>query len=301
MFGYVVVNRPELKIREYEEYQGYYCGLCRTLKKNYGFAGQMVLSFDMTFLLILLTGLYEPEEIKLREHCKEGIIKRKLKTVNRFSDYAADMNVLLTYYKLLDDWEDEGKYSRLAASKIIKKQAVKARLKHPLKAAFIRNRLRKLKAYEKNGEKNIDVTAGCFGEITREIFLWRKDEWEKELGKMGFFLGKYLYITDAADDLEEDKKKGEYNPLLKKYKKQADREDFEAIREEAKKIRIMMMAECAKSFERLPVIKNAEIIRNILYAGVWNVRKGKTKRSTSGRRAKDGSIQNSGCGKDCHR
>lgn len=270
MFGYVVVNKPELKVREFEEYQGYYCGLCKSLKKNHGFFGQMSLSFDMTFLVILLSGLYEPKETKSMEHCKEHILKKNLRICNEFSDYAADMNVLLTYYKLLDDWEDERKFSALTASGLLKKHAKKAKGRYPVKASFIREKLRELRCLEKRGEKNIDKAAGCFGKIIREIFLCRRDEWNGQLGRMGFYLGKFIYLADAVDDLEEDNKKGEYNPFLIKYSIMAENEDYGKIRAEAEKILVMMMAECSKSFERLPVIKNLEIIRNILYAGVWS-------------------------------
>lgn len=269
MFGYVVVNKPELKIREFEEYQGYYCGLCKSLKKSYGFWGQMSLSFDMTFLIILLSGLYEPRETKSREHCKEHILKKNLRICNEFSDYAADMNVLLTYYKLIDDWEDDKKLSALVAAGLLRKEAGKAKRRHGFKASFIRVKLKELKRLEKHREKNIDRTAGCFGEITREIFLCRRDEWEEELGRMGFYMGKFLYLADALDDLEEDSKKGEYNPFLVKYDSLAKKGEYKKIRKEAEKILVMMMSETSKSFERLPVVKNSEIIRNILYAGVW--------------------------------
>lgn len=269
MFGYVMVNKPELRIKDFEEYQGYYCGLCKILKRNYGLSGQMTLSFDMTFLVILLSGLYEPVEIKCREHCKEHIIKRNLRIYNGFSDYAADMNILLTYYKLLDDWSDDRKILALTASGLLKKQAKKAKMRSPFKAFFIRKKLYELRKLEKQGEKNIDKTAGCFGEIIKEIFLYRRDQWKEQLGMMGFYLGKFIYLADAADDLEEDSKKGEYNPFLVKYEAMAKEGDFEKIRAEAHKILVMMMAECSKSFERLPVVKNSEIIRNILYAGVW--------------------------------
>ena len=265
-----MINKPELKVREFEEYQGYYCGLCKSLKRKHGFLGQMTLSFDMTFLVILLSGLYEPEETKSMERCKEHILKKNLRICNEFTEYASDMNVLLTYYKLLDDFEDEGKVSALTAAGLLKKSAKKAKKNYPRKAFFIRKKLRELKSMEKQGEKNIDKPAGCFGEIIREIFLCRHDMWEGELGSMGFYLGKFLYLADAFDDLEEDNKKGEYNPFLIKYSTIAGKEDYKKIRSEAEKILVMMMAECSKNFERLPVIKNLEIIRNILYAGVWS-------------------------------
>ena len=69
MYGYIVMNKPELKIREYERYRAYYCGLCKSLKTDAGMRGQISLSYDMTFLALLLSALYEPETVEKKEHC----------------------------------------------------------------------------------------------------------------------------------------------------------------------------------------------------------------------------------------
>ena len=61
MFGYIAINKAEMKFKDYDMYHSYYCGLCKCLKECYGIRGQMTLSFDMTFLIVLLTGLYEPQ------------------------------------------------------------------------------------------------------------------------------------------------------------------------------------------------------------------------------------------------
>ena len=57
MFGYVVVNKPEMKFKEFDVYHAYYCGLCKTLKNNYGLRAQAALNFDMNFLAIFLLNL----------------------------------------------------------------------------------------------------------------------------------------------------------------------------------------------------------------------------------------------------
>ena len=60
MFGYIAINKAEMKFRDFDIYHAYYCGLCKDLKERYGRSGQITLSYDMTFLIILLSGLYEP-------------------------------------------------------------------------------------------------------------------------------------------------------------------------------------------------------------------------------------------------
>ena len=99
-----------------------------------------------------------------------------------------------------------------------------------------------------------------------EIFAWRQDEWETELRKIGFFLGKFIYLMDAYEDMEQDAKNGSYNVFLLKKKEE---ESSEAFEEDARQILQLMMAECSKAFEKLPILENVEILRNILYSGVW--------------------------------
>ena len=103
MFGYVTANKPELKIREFARYKGYYCGLCHTLLKNHGRRGQMTLTYDMTFLVILLSSLYEPKEEEMRKHCLIHPAKKQYMIQNEVSFYASDMNILLTYKRFFGD------------------------------------------------------------------------------------------------------------------------------------------------------------------------------------------------------
>ncbi len=115
---------------------------------------------------------------------------------------------------------------------------------------------------EKKLEKDMDTMAGMFGQVMAEVFSYRQDVWEPSLRKIGFYLGKFVYLMDAYEDIEDDIKKGSYNPFLSYYKDS----DFE---EKCEKLLTMMMAECSKEFELLPIISHAEILRNILYSGVW--------------------------------
>lgn len=266
MFGYIIVNKQEMRFREFDCYQSYYCGLCQELKKRYGRSGQMTLSYDMTFVAMLLSSLYEPQmevgSCKCIAHPFEAHPTRQ----NPFTEYAADMNILFSYYKCLDDWADEKKLSGRVEAAFLKKKTRRIADKHPRKAERIYTLLGNIRLYEKAGEKNLDLASGCFGEILSEIFAWRQDEWESQLRKMGFFLGKFIYLMDAYEDMEKDEKSGNYNVFLLKRKETQSREAFE---KEVYTILSMMMAECCRAFEKLPIIENVEILRNILYSGVW--------------------------------
>lgn len=262
MFGYVTIYKPELKMKDYYKYKAYYCGLCQTLKEEYGISGQMTLTYDMTFAIILLTSLYESETIKSEHRCIVHPVKRHEMLQNEITEYAASMNVILAYYHFLDDWDDEKSIVGLFGSKILQKKVKKIIKKNERQSRIIRNCLKRLKEYEAKNITDIDTVAGCFGKLMEELFVYKQDCWEAGLRRMGFFLGKFIYIMDAYDDLSKDLEKGTYNPLKERCLK-------DTYEEECSQMLVMMMGECSQEFEKLPCLQDSDILKNILYAGVW--------------------------------
>lgn len=262
MFGYVVINQPEMKFREYDVYRSYYCGLCKTIKRKYGNICRMALSYELNFLIIVLSGMYEPDTECESNKCFLHPVKKHTERINEITEYAADMNVILAYEKCMDDWKDERKKAAKLMSALLRGKSKQAEKAYIEKISIIEGNLKKLSEYEKAGENNIDKVAGCFGNVLAELYIYKHDEWEEELRRMGFYLGKFIYIMDAYEDIQEDLKKGNYNPLKQIYGESG----FE---EKCKTMLTMMITECARAFERLPIVQDASIIRNILYSGVW--------------------------------
>ena len=263
MFGYISINQAEMKFKDYDIYHSYYCGLCRVLKKNYGRCGQMTLSYDMTFLIILLTGLYEPDTKTETAACAAHPLKKHTVRTNELTDYAAAVNLILSYYKCKDDWEDEHKKKSYAAAKLLAPKIAAVKERYPEKIQAVSSNLKKLSALEKQNGLNADMIAGIFGDILAELFVFRQDEWEDSLRKIGFFLGKFIFLMDAYEDVEKDIKTGNYNPFKQAFLEDAD------FSENCRKLLTMMMAECSREFEKLPILLHADILRNILYSGVW--------------------------------
>lgn len=265
MFGYININQKELSDESKKAYQSYYCGLCRKLKSNCGTKGQMLLNYDMTFLIVLLTGLYELENEEVEFTCPLHPTKKRTAWWNEATDYAADMNVILAYYNMLDDWKDEKSYTKRAFAKMLDKDYQRIMEKYPRQVTAIEQFMEKQAQAERENEKNLDIVAGLTGEMTGEIFAWKKDVWEEELKTLGFYLGKFIYIMDAYEDVDEDIRKKSYNPLILAADK--DDENFDTF---CKLLLTSMMSECAKSFERLPILLHADLLRNVLYSGVWS-------------------------------
>ena len=262
MFGYIVVNKEELKVKEYDRYRSFYCGLCDSLHRRSGRAGQMTLTYDMTFLVILLEGLYE-ERLKSREGtCLVHPFEKRTFRRCSWSDYAADMNVLLAYYDLLDDWKDDRSLSRRAAAGMLRQSRDRIAGEYPRQAEAVADYMRGLAACEARGGGNPEEAASLTGKMLGEIFVPQQDCWSDDLRTIGFFLGKFIYLMDAYEDIDSDSRNGNYNPL----KKIAGEPDFDR---RCRQILMMQMAPCCMAFERLPIVRDVQILRNILYSGVW--------------------------------
>ena len=262
MFGYVVMNKPEIKFKDFDMYRSFYCGLCRELKERYGLSGQITLTYDMTFVILLLSGLYEPPTKKGSTRCIVHPVRRQPVRKNAITEYAADMNIFLTYYKCKDDWNDERSIPGFAFGKLLEGKEKKSEKLWGKKVQTIVSCLDELSALEKENATDIDRVSGCYGRIMAEIFAYREDVWEPTLRRMGFYFGKFIYLLDAYDDVEEDVKKGNYNPFSKDY-------IIKGFDDQVKNMLMMMMAETCREFEKLPIIKYTDILRNILYSGVW--------------------------------
>lgn len=273
MFGYITINRGELKVRELETYESYYCGLCRMLKDRYGLAGCTMLNYDMTFLGMLLSSLYEEKETPAKRVCRPGSKKRlekslpnsqmpKQAVITESLGYAADMNYMLSYHNHMDNWLDDNSFASLNMVHLMQKKYRSLAKKYPRQHKAIASYIQKLHLCEAANEPDIEAAANLTGEAMAEIYAAKDDVWKDILRQMGYYMGKFIYLMDAYDDVEKDSKDGSYNPLKELYKQ-------DGFDEKVREYLSLIMSCCCRAFEVLPIIDNAEIMRNILYAGVW--------------------------------
>ena len=259
MFGYIVANIKALSEEQKKVYKSYYCGLCRSLRLRHGFGSRSTLSFDMTFLAVLLSGVYadRPEQPG-QEKCFLHPIRAHDYLDSSLVDYAADMNILLSYYHFLDDWKDDRNIAAAARCGCMRSDVEKTANAHPRQSAALRDGLAQLSQYEQAGELNPDLPAECFGRIMAEIFTPYEDEKAPLLRRFGSDLGKFIYIMDACMDLKSDLKHARYNPLVG-----SSSSLFRPILD-------TLLYACTDSFRALQVTQHVEIIENVLYSGVWS-------------------------------
>lgn len=263
MFGYVVANKEIMSPDQLERYKACYCGLCRALRLERGSLSRVTLTYDMTFLVLFLSSMYEPEEESGIERCVMHPVKTHKWWTSPVTRYAADMNLALAYLNMLDDWKDERRVLRLLGSGMLSEEYFYVRQRYPEKCAFIEERLRELDGIEKSGETDPDLGAHCFGRIMGELFSYQTDSvWGGDIRDFGQALGEFVYVMDAVCDLDGDIKKGRYNPMR-------SLRDSGSTEDDLRYILTMLIGECAMRFERLPIVRDADIIRNVLYSGVW--------------------------------
>ncbi len=263
MFGYVVANMDRLSEEQKTIYRSYYCGLCRSLKKQFGNFGRLTLNYDMTFMILLLADLFDPQTQIHSERCIIHPKKQREMAENEVIDYGASMNVLLAYYNLLDDWKDEGKTASKLAADRLKKYIPAIEKKFPRQALAVREGMEALGEEESTPPKDLDTAANIFAKLLGQLFIYRQDFWTEDCRRFGEALGRFVYWMDAYEDLEKDRKKGNYNPMTLI----ADAPDYEG------RVREMLrhtLGECAMILERLPLVEHLDILRNILYSGVWS-------------------------------
>jgi hypothetical protein len=257
MFGTVRADRRSLSPEEQKRYDGTYCGLCRTLSLKAGALGRSCLSYDMTFLSMLLSSLYNLDEQQENCVCIARPLVPHLCLMSEALSYSADMNMALAYYQSLDDWNDDRKKRAKRKSEDLAKYLPEISARWPRQCRIIEEKIKELGKMERINELNPDLPINCFGELLGALFVWREDEYSTPLKIMGAALGRFIYLLDACNDLPSDIKRQRYNPLVAGMNR-----DFTPLL-------TMIMAECTAAFDRLPVNRDSGVLQNILYSGVW--------------------------------
>ncbi len=309
MLGYVIPDKGELKVREYEIYTGYYCGICKYIGRNYGQLPRMVLSYDAAFIALLLASVDPEPDAPAQEHCAVHHIRYKTVIRNRAIEYAGDLMLILAWFKLEDDARDEGKASAKAGLAAFRRVYKKLEARYPELCAGIAAELHALNQLEDEGCASIDRVAEGFARVMDVIFregaaalygpvadaaaaspaadaemespdpagaapseTKSTPALHETFANIGYHLGKWIYLIDAADDIEKDLEQGTYNPLLRRFEYQAGEETPEQFRARIdQRLRFNLfhyLAVIGESLENLDIQKNSAIIENVIYFGL---------------------------------
>ena len=274
MFGYIRTDTPEMRVRENEYYRAVYCGLCRSQGKCTGQCSRFTLNYDFVFLALLRLAIDGKQpEIKKGRCMAHPLRKRAYIAHCDPLAYSANAAAILTYGKIKDDLNDERGAKRLKAmfartfASGMRRKALK---KYAELDKKVSEGLTKLSEIEKQKLNSVDIPADAFGEILADIVSYGLDgNNEKIMRKIGKHIGRWIYIVDAADDLEEDIKKQRFNAFACLYNGTIPAEDREAV---ANSLRLELLA-AEPAFDLIDYNELYDIeaiVSNIIYRGMPN-------------------------------
>ena len=214
MFGYVKTDFPNMYVKDTVLYKAMYCGLCKGLGKACGQKSRLVLNYDLTFLSVLLHNLLNIDVKIEKQRCViHQIRKRPIAIPDALTERIAALNVILAYYKLNDDVLDNGK-GKLKKS-FFKSSYKKAKLKEPILDKIVKERYAELIKLEKKQCDSIDIISDPFGKMLSEVVeVLASEIADDNVKELTYNLGKWIYLIDALDDFDKDKKKKNFNVFI---------------------------------------------------------------------------------------
>lgn len=275
MFGYVKVFQPELKMREYEQYKAVYCSLCHALGKRYGVMARMTLSYDFTFLALFLMAQADEKTTFCRGRCPfHPLKKRTLCSSSPMIDFAADVAMLLTYHKLSDTVQDERFFKRVTASiaRLWLSRSYRRAVEHcPEQAGYADEYMRAQQAVEREEAPSVDACAEPTAVFLSKLAsALATDEYRDTTSRFGYCLGRFIYLADAADDLQKDLQNGRFNPFIINSEAQTPWGDktINEVKKYAARALHASVAVCAECYDELPIKRFDGILRNVVYSGM---------------------------------
>lgn len=264
MFGYITPAFEALSEEDKALFKSFYCSLCRQIGKS-SQAARLALSYDMTFLAILLSALSDDEPESLGRH---KCILHPIKAADEIYEndavrYAADLSIILIKAKLDDDIKDENSF-KARIGNILLRDNVRGRGTERDSIALSLDSLAEIELMD---DHNPDLAADSFAKLCADIFSLpsKKDSEREALYWLGYNLGRWIYLTDAVSDLQKDIKKGSYNPY-------ADgRNADEILKERRTSIEESLcftLSQAAAAFDLLDIKRYKTLLENIIYTGL---------------------------------
>ena len=266
MIGYIEPDKKELKIREFDLYNSYYCGLCKEVGENYGQVCRMWLSNDMAFLALFLGALTDAEDKIKYEHCIIHPMKKKPVEVEAQSvKYASDMMMILRGEKFIDDLRDGDKSKWIGKLAGIARKYEKAANIHPAEAKMINDALQIIYEYEVPGKSDVRHMAEAFGKMMEVVFTGYAiaKEQEASIGSFANNLGRWLYMIDILDDFEDDKNAKRFNPIC-----DLGITDRDKAKDLVEPALYFYLGEMLKAYDLIQFKKKKESIDNVVYLGL---------------------------------
>ena len=272
MFGYITTAKEQVGEENFKIFTAYYCGLCKAMGRQCSQASRLSLNYDITFLALVLSSVSDSPNICKNESCiAHPLKKRDIVCNDKALDYSANMGVLLSYLKMADDWHDEKSIKALFAMLVLWKGVKKARKKYPDEYDYIHKKIKELSVLEEEKCSETDKVCDCFAKILEKLFTpdMVEDKKTREiLAWLGYNLGRWIYVMDAINDLDEDYKSGNYNPFLIGI--DASSEEYkERLLKNQEVTLTMTLNNAAGAFDLLKIYKNYDLLHKMIYGSLY--------------------------------
>ncbi len=273
MFGYVKVFKPEMKICEYDCYRGVYCGLCKQLGKSFGQLSRLGLSYDLTFLSVLMLSLKDESVGFEQSRCIAKPFRKKLCFKGcKELEFCAACSMIISYYKLKDNFIDGSFLKKLKLIFVypffaLKHKKAKKLYKNvdDIFKTYISNQLKVEKGESYSIDAAAEPTAKALSQLC--VLISPNEAQNQVLAHFGYLLGRYIYFMDALDDLEEDVKANTFNPFIQKFSADTKNINLAEIKEYAKEAINLTLGQLAASYELIEIKNYKSILDNIIYLG----------------------------------
>ena len=215
MLGNVKPYMPALSREEKSRYSAYYCGLCKTLGRQNGLFSRFMLNYDMTFVAMLYDDMHGENFVTEHRACFANPFRKKdILCTTEGTKFAADVLIMLAYFKLLDNIRDESLFRKAACIPIapylyLKYRSSAKRL--PRLAEIFRTENTNQQTAEKNFTDTDRLALPTANMVKAILSACAPEKDSFAAGQLGFFLGRVIYLLDALNDREEDEKKGSFN------------------------------------------------------------------------------------------
>ncbi len=269
MFGYVKTDLPNMFVKDTVLYKALYCGLCKSIGKLCGQNGRFTLNYDLAFLSAFVHNVVGVDVKVEKQRCViHPISKRPVAVVDDISERIGALNVILAYYKLCDDVIDEGK-GKIKRSFIVSSYK-KAKKAQPELDRIAKKGYEELRKYEVADCDSVDMAADPFATIMRDaVCELTGDKFSDAVGDLAYMLGKWVYLIDAIDDFDEDKKKKRYNVFINAYPSCLNKNElYSGHKSELEEIFGTLLCDLAESSECIEYKFNHDLVDNVINKGL---------------------------------
>ncbi|MDD4316118.1 MAG: DUF5685 family protein [Clostridia bacterium] len=267
MFGYVIIDKPNILIKDFATYKSYYCGLCKRTGSLYGQLMRLSVNYDIVLLSLLVHNYEKVTPEFTEEHCILHPVGQKKPVAKSDGIFGriVDINIILGYYKACDDVADEGRHK--GVKNFLGRRMKKLKVNYPALCAAAELRFGELRRLEETNCRDENAVSGCFGDVLSAAAEAATEKADDNLRKLCYNLGKWIYYIDALDDITDDYEQKRYN-LFAPSTGAPDADFFDKQEKYFRHLLYSAIDDITQSYDKMDITVSEGALSNIIYLGL---------------------------------